>query len=890
MTTRNLDPLLHPRSVALVGASERPGTLEAVVLRNVVDGGFAGPVWPVNPAHETLAGLPCFARVTDLPGVPDLAVVTTPAAGVPGLIAELAAQGCKAVVVVSGGIDGALRQAMLDAARPHLVRIVGPDTLGVVVPHARLNASAAQASPAPGQIALLSQSAAIVTTLIDWAAEHGIGFSQIVSLGDMADVDVADCLDLLAGDGRTRAVLLYLESIPNARKFLSAARALARLKPVIAIKAGRTAQGALAAATHSGALSGSDEVARAALRRAGVLRVRGLTEMLAAAETVARFRPLDRARLGIVTNGGGAAVLAVDRLADVGGELATLALATLARLEAALPAGWSRRNPVDIGAEASPQNHVAALEALAADAEVDAVLVINCPTALASQVEAARALAGRVERGMIGGKPVLSCWLGGPVAREARALLRAAGVASYGSPAEAAAALGHLTDWGRAQAALLRVPDRGAEEALLGLPARAFEAAGEILVRVAAEGRRVLTEPEAKAVIAAYGIPVPDTRFVATPAEVGAVAAAMLEDHPRIVVKMLSRGAIHKSEVGGVVLDVETAAEASRAAEGIAGRAAGVVRLDGFTVQPMVRRPGGLELILGVARDPAFGPVILFGAGGTAVEVLGDTAIGLPPLDAGLADDLVSATRIGRLLAGYRDHAPADMGAIRGALIALSHLIEDFPCLRGLDINPLLADANGAVALDARIEIDPGDARPPPNPDLAIRPYPAAWRRVVDLKDGAYAIRPVRPADALLYDAFLGRLDKEAIRMRFLAPRRHFPAEMAMRLTRLDYDREMAFVALAPDGSLAGVSRIACAPDHRSAEYALIVRSDLEGRGIGSALMRQLIAYAKADGIERLDGMILADNTPMLDLVRRLGFCIETVPEEPGVVMSRLEL
>jgi acetyltransferase len=304
----------------------------------------------------------------------------------------------------------------------------------------------------------------------------------------------------------------------------------------------------------------------------------------------------------------------------------------------------------------------------------------------------------------------------------------------------------------------------------------------------------------------------------------------------------------------------------------------------------MVRRPGGLELILGLARDPAFGPVILFGAGGTAVELLGDTAIGLPPLDGGLADDLVAATRMGRRLAGTPGQAPAGRDAIRGALIALSHLIEDFPCLRGLDINPLLADARGVVALDARIEIDPADARPRPNPDLAIRPYPAAWRREVELKDGRYEIRPVRPADALLYDDFLARLEPDAIRMRFLAPRRFFPPEMAMRLTRLDYDREMAFMALAPDGRLAGVSRIACAPDHRSAEYALIVRSDLEGRGIGSALMRQLIAYAKADGIERLEGMVLADNAPMLDLVRRLGFGIEAVPEEAGVVMSRLEL
>jgi acetyltransferase len=467
-------------------------------------------------------------------------------------------------------------------------------------------------------------------------------------------------------------------------------------------------------------------------------------------------------------------------------------------------------------------------------------------------------------------------------------------VASFDNPGGVAAAVGHLTDWGRAQAALLRVPDRAAEAALRATPADAAERVDAIFGAVAAEGRHMLPEPEAKAALAAYGVPVPETRVAQAPVEVGDIASDMLRGGGKLVVKVLSRDITHKSDVGGVVLGIETPAAAQDAAHGIEERvlaAAPEARIDGFALQPMIRRPGALELILGVHRVPVFGPVILFGAGGTAVELLRDTAIALPPLDAGLAADLVAQTRIGRLLAGYRDRPPADAGAIHGALIALSHLIEDFPCLRAIDVNPLLADAEGAVALDARIEIDPGDlARTGPNPDLAIRPYPAAWRRELAREDGVYAMRPILPADALLYPEFLAHTDANDIRLRFLAPRKHFPEEWALRLTQLDYDRDMAFVALTPSGELAGAVRISCDPDHTSGEYALIVRSDLQGRGLGSALMALMLDYARADGLERLEGPILAENAHMLGLVRRFGFELEINPEDPGLLMSRLAL
>jgi acetyltransferase len=646
-------------------------------------------------------GRPCFARADDLPEAPDIAVVLTPAHCVPEVIADLGRRGGRLAVVVTAGLTGAngLRQAMLDAARPHLLRIIGPNTLGLMIPPLGLNAGFAHLAARPGNLALLSQSGAIATALIDWAAERDIGFSQIVSLGDMADVDVGDYLDLLAGDGRTTAILMYLESVPAPRKFLSAARAAARLKPVIAIKAGRHAAAAKAAATHTGALAGADAVVDAALRRSGILRVRGLAELFDAAETLARFRPLAEGRVGIVTNGGGAGVLAVDRLMDEGGVLAELSSETIAALDPVLPPNWSRANPVDIIGDASPERYVAALERVAADDGVDVVLVMNCPTALARPADAAQAVAATATRGMIDGKPVLSCWLGGATAGPARAVLRGAGVASFDTPATAAAAVAHLTDWGKAQAALLRVPDRRVEEALGRVPKGANEGAGAVLAAVAAEGRAILTEPEAKEVLAAYGIPVAETRTAKTPAEVGGIAAGLLDgDEKRLVVKLLSRTITHKSDVGGVVLDVENATAAEAAAKAIEERVRrrfGVDPLDGFSVQPMIRRRDAHELIVGIGRDPVFGPTILFGAGGVAVETVRDTAVALPPLDTALCADLIGRTRVGRLLGGYRDRPAVDENALHGALIALSHLIEDYPCIRGVDVNPLLATTAG---------------------------------------------------------------------------------------------------------------------------------------------------------------------------------------------------
>lgn len=892
MTIRNLEHAVDPKSVAVFGASVRQGSVGRIVLENIVAGGFEGDVWPVNPKYREIDGRRCYATADELPAAPDLAVIATPPKTVPGIIGALGKKGTRTAVVISAGLtrENGLRQAMLDAAKPYLFRVIGPNTVGLIVPPAKLNASFAHMNPKPGGLALLSQSGAIATSLIDWAADEGIGFSHVVSLGDMADVDVGDYLDLLAGDARTRAILLYLESIPNARKFMSAARAAARLKPVIAVKTGRHAAGAKAATTHTGALSGSDKVVEAAFSRAGILRVHGLRELFDAAETVARFPKLERSRVGIVTNGGGAGVLAVDRLADLGAELAALSQETIDKLDKALPANWSRANPVDIIGDAPAERYSAAVAAVAEDPRTDALLVMNCPTGLASPAEAAQAVARLAKEGMISGKPVLTCWLGERTAREGRHILQKAGIASFETPAAAAAAVSYLSDWSRAQKALMRVPSsrgedvRGDRQTVL-----------DIFRNAASEDRRMLTEPEAKAVVEAYGIPVPETVIVRTGEEAGKAAERLLRNSAKIVIKLLSKEISHKSDVGGVVLDIatpEAAVAAVREIEERLRKTGDAGKIDGFVVQPMVARKGAQELILGVGRDPVFGPTVLFGAGGTAVEILDDTAIALPPLDNVLSGDLIDRTRIGRLLAGYRDRPPADRKAIVRALNALSQLIVDFPCIASMDINPLLADSEGIIALDARIEIEPNDVEHAgPNPALAIRPYPAAWEKEVVLKGEEYCLRPIKPADVSLYPAFLAKVSPEDIRFRFLAPRRHFPDEMLLRLTQLDYEREIAFVALRKESDeLAGIVRLSSDPDKEAAEYGLLVRTDLQGRGLGWALLRHLIDYARADGLGVIEGFILSENTKMLAMGSEFGFKLAPHPSEPGVTVATLKL
>jgi acetyltransferase len=896
MTIRNLDRAFNPSSVAVIGASIRQGSVGATVWRNLLGGGFAGQLWPVNPKYAAIDGVPCFRKVAGLPAAPDLAVIATPAATVPGLISELAAKGTRAAVVLSAGIDNAsgLRQAMLDAARPTCFRIIGPNCLGLFLPPIGLNASFAHLAPARGQLALLSQSGAVASAIIDWAAARSIGFSHMVSMGDMADVDVGDMLDFLAADSNSRAILMYLETIPAPRKFISAARSAARVKPVVVIKAGRNAAAAKAAATHTGALAGNDAVADAAFRRAGLLRVDDLEDLFDAAETLTRLNGFVGDRLAIVTNGGGAGVLAVDSLMDFGGTLATLSAETKARLDAALPRTWSKANPVDIIGDAGAERYTAAVEAMLDDPAADALLVLNCPTALASSSDAARAVIDAVARHRQehrGTKPVLTNWLGEITAEAARSLFAEANIATYGSPHDAVRSFVHLRNHAKALEALMRTPPSLPKDFSVDA-----DAARRAMADAEAAGRNLLSEAEAKHVLAAYGIPVARTEIARDATEVRHIAERLLQYADAVAVKILSEDISHKSDVGGVALDLISPDDAQRAAEEIEAkvtRARPDARIQGFTVQDMVRRLHAHELIVGVADDANFGPTVLFGAGGTAVEVIRDTAVALPPLDLKLARDLIEETRVAKLLAGYRDRAPADLDAIATTLVRICQLIADFPVITEIDINPLLADDKGVIALDARIKANwSHSGLSAPNPRFAIRPYPNNWQTHITTMTGRrLLLRPIQPTDEAIYRDFIAAITPHDWRLRFFAPGKNVSPNFIARYTQIDYARAMAFIAVEPEtGEMLGVSRLIADPDYMKGEYAVLVRSDLKGHGIGWALMQQLIAYAKAEGLSLLEGEVLSENSQMLAMCRKLGFDIRVDPSDLSLYHVRLPL
>jgi acetyltransferase len=777
-----------------------------------------------------------------------------------------------------------LEQQMLEAARPYVLRIQGPNCIGLMVPGIGLNAGFSHQPPLAGDLAFLSQSGALITAIIDWARGHRVGFSHVVSLGDMADADFGDLLDYLAGDSRSRAILLYMEAVTHAPKFLSAARRAARAKPVIVVKAGREAAGARAAMSHTGALAGADAAYEAAFRRAGLLRVRELDDLFSAAEILARHPRLGGERLAILTNGGGAGVMAADRLAELDGRLAALSDAAGAALDRVLPPTWSRDNPVDIVGDAGPARYTQALEVLLEDPGADALLVVNCPTALASSTAVAQEIVTVLETRKAAGKPVkpvLANWLGEEVSREARELFAARGIASFETPAEAIDGFMQLVRYARAQEELTRTPPSMPED--LGLDT---EAARRIIAAALAAGRPVLSEVEAKALLAAYGVPVVPTDIAATPAEVATHAARWIEAHGACVVKVLSDDISHKSDVGGVRLGLVHAEEARRAAEHMLERIARLkpdARVKGFTVQPMIRRPEAVELIAGMSVDPTFGPLLMFGTGGTAVEVVRDAAHALPPLDLNLAQDLMRQTRVWRLLQGYRDRPPADIAGLAEALVRLSYLVARHPEIREVDINPLLADAKGVIALDARVRLE--DAVRHPRMPMAIRPYPSQWVTEAHVEGlGAVRIRPIRPEDEALYTAFFAHLTPDDLRLRFFSVRPDLSHRFLARLTQIDYAREMAFIAIeAGTGELLGVVRFVADPDYVRGEYAILVRSDLKGRGLGWRLMQHMIDYARAERMEELYGSVLAENTTMLRMCRDLGFTIEADPDDASL-------
>ena len=886
MSVRNFDKLFNPGSVAVIGASPHPTGVGGVVARNIGRAGFKGRIMLVNPRHEAIGDAPVYPDVAHLPATPDLAIIATPPDTVPGLIAELGARGTRAAVVITAGFGElgergrALQLQALAAAKPYLLRLVGPNCVGIMVPGIGLDASFSHLAPLAGDLAFISQSAALVTAVLDWSQPRGIGFSHIVSLGDMADVDFGDMLDYLAADPATRAILLYVEGVKHARKFMSAARAAARAKPVLVVKVGRFAESARAARSHTGALAGSDAVYDAAFRRAGMLRVATMAELFDAVETLAQTHPQHGDGLAILTNGGGAGVLAIDALVAAGGRLAEISPATLARLDGVLPQTWSRGNPIDIIGDADGARYQLALDIVFADETIDAVLVLNCPTALSSGADAARAVIATIEKAATlpqAGRNVLTAWLGDSTASEARRLFAASHIATYDTPDSAVTGFLHRVHYRRNQELLMETPPARPDG-----PAPDAARAEAIIARAVAAGRQWLDVAEVVDVLAAYRIPCPACHVVA---DAGAAAEAAASLGGAVALKIRSPDITHKSDVGGVALNIAGPERVVREAEAMIACIAAsnpTARIDGFLVQQMVSRPAAVELIIGLSEDAVFGPVVLFGHGGTMVELMGDTTLELPPLNAALARAQMARTRVFRLLQGGA--APADIEAVIGALLAIAQLAADQPQVKELDINPLLADADGIIALDARIRIGPS-LRPAAR-RLAIRPYPKEFESSAVLRDGtALALRPVRPEDEPLLQDIVRHMDPEHLRLRFFTPVRTLSHQIAARLTQLDYDREMALVALTvTEGAALGIARFAADPDSSRAEYAIGIRSDWQRRGLGALLMRRIIAVARDRGIGEIFGDVLNENQPMLQLAHALGFELMAHPDDAALV------
>lgn len=944
MSVEGLAGCLAPRAVAVIGATNRPRAFGQVAMRNLLDGGFQGPVMPVHPTAEAVAGVLAYPTIEALPTTPDLAIVCLPADRVPETLAALGRRGVAGAVVAALGVD---RAAACAAARPFGLRLFGGGSLGLIVPRSRLNAGFAHRPAGAGRLAFVSQSGVPCTAVLDWARPRGIGFSCFVSLGAGWDVDFGDMLDVLANDTETRAILLHIETLTERRAFLPALRAAARNKPVVLVKAGRAEGRARPlGAFLSEALAGPDDVFDAVIQRAGALRVRGLDEIFDAVETLARARAIRGSRLAILANGEGALTLALDDLAQsglggadgggaeatartadgapavapdpadptgaatpappatvlawgdgAGGEPARLSPATRERLAALGPVavGWGEQPDlavVDLGIAAPGPRHAEALAVLTQAPEIDATLIVHAPTPMADPGEVAQAVIGGPARQ--GGR-VLTCWLGEETAAPARRRLADAGLPTFPTIASALNGFRHLVQYRRNQDMLLETPPAAAAD-----PGPDADRVRVLIARGLADSDGLLDEADTRALLAAYGIPVLPCRRVDTPEAAAAAAGAV--GYP-VALTLSSPDLPRKWDTGAVALNLETPAAVIAAAGAMTDRVARLrpgARMRGFAVQPMALRPHARQLLAGVACDPVFGPVLVFGEGGRAVEVLRDHRIALPPLNLPLARQAVARTRVAHRLRAQAGRPAADLDAIAQTLVRLSRLLEDNPEVEALDINPLFADEDGVLAVDARVRLaqPDGSARR----SWAIRAYPAALAETRCLADGKpVTLRPIRPEDEPAHAALVARVTPQDLRYRFFGAARQLTHDQLARLTQIDYDREMAFIATRPrnatrapagDGDDAtmggaaetlGVVRTVTDPDNRRAELAILVRSDLKGTGLGTVLMDKIIRHHRARGTAAIVAQVMADNTAMLRLARKCGFAITPHPEDPEV-------
>ena len=895
MNTHYLAALFTPESIALYGASDRVDSVGGVVFKNLIKSGYKGRIFAINPKRSEVQGQKAFASLEEIDEPVDLVVVATPASSIPAIVEACGERGVGMMLILSAGFreTGAegrrLEDRVIALVNRYGIRLMGPNCLGIIRPDKGLNITFGNNDARPGNLALVSQSGAICTAILDWAEANDIGFSAVVSTGIAADLDFGDYLDYLVTDPLTKAILLYIEGIKNSRRFMSSLRAAARIKPVIALKVGRHAAGAEASMSHTGALVGSDETFSAALSRSGVLRVETIGQLFAAAKALssAKYRCASE-RLVIITNGGGPGVMAADRATDRGIELSTLSPETMAALDKVLPSVWSHSNPVDIIGDAPPERYQQAVDICLEDPGVDGAIVILTPQAMTRPTEVAEAV---IQSAAKSSKPVMTSWMGGAQVEAARELFNNAHVPDFRTLENAVDAFSYLARYNRNQRLLLQTPARltGGKE-----PPDS-DGARMIIEGVLTEQRSVLTEPESMAVLNAFRIPTVRNAVVHSPNE--ALVAAESIGFP-IAMKVLSTDISHKSDAGGVRLNINSAREVRGAYRQLLDQVALKVpdaTISGVTIEKMYRTPNGRELMIGIIRDPVFGPVISFGSGGTAVEVMGDSAISLPPLNRRLVLDLIKRTRVSRLLGAFRQMPAIDMERLIDVLLGVSSMACELPWIQEMDINPLIVDEHGVVAVDARIVVDYPELSTDPYHHLAIHPYPSHLVKKVQLNDGTdIVIRPIRPEDAEIEAKFVRELSTESKYFRFMNALQELSQEMLVRFTQIDYHNEMALIAVTSEGGREqqiGVARYMTNPDKQSCEFALVVSDRWRGRGIAHRLMRNLMDIARDRGLERMQGQVLGNNVRMLELVELLGFEIARDPEDIDVrqVEARLQ-
>ncbi len=872
MSTRNLENLFNPKSIAVIGASNTPGSVGYILTRNLIGAQYQGVVYPVNPRARAIQGILAYPNIAAVPDKVDLAIIAVPAKFVLDVVRECGEAGVASSVIVTAGFKetGAggkdLEERVVATAKSYGLRIVGPNCLGYVRPSCSVNATFAETVPEAGRVAFISQSGALGTAVLDWASANKVGFSAFVSVGSMCDVDFGDLIDYFGADPDTSSIIIYIEALSDARKFMSAARHFAKTKPIIVVKSGRTARSALAAASHTGAIAGDDTLYSAAFRRAGAVRVDEIEDLFDASEALSRVSSPRGPKLGIVTNAGGPGVMASDRLLALGGELADLAPETVARLKECLPGFAAFGNPVDVGGDAPAERYAAAAAAMMDDPNCDGVMAILTPQAMSYPTETADSLIEVARQHPE--KPMLTSFMGEIKVAEGIRHLRAAHVPTFGTPEDAVRAYLYMYQHTKSLATIYETPDD-----ILPSFTPDREAVKKIFAEVAADGRTTLSEIEAKNVLEAYEIPTVKTVHAATAEECAAKAEEI--GFP-VAIKILSHDITHKSDVGGIALNIRSGAEAAKQFAAIMERVTKAkpdAKILGVAVQAMSR--GGIEVIIGAKKDRTFGPAIMFGMGGTGVELFRDVAVDFPPLNQALASTLIGETKVSKLLRGWRGSAAVDMEALEQTLVKASYLLVDFPEISEMDVNPLQVRPDGLAALDARVMIAPSEAGKAGS-HLIISMYPSKYHWDMTIDNEQVELRAIRPEDEDLWREMIESLSDETVQQRFFGPVKEITKSMLVRYCHIDYDREIAIVAIGGKGAdrqMLGVARLSIeTANSEEGEFAIVVRDSYQRRGLGDALMSALIEAARDQSVTAISGQVPTGNDGMVGFAKSLGF------------------